>query len=218
MTNILPEEVRASSGSSSCRLRRIVGAEAGYAWEGTVLEAVQCPRCGEEILLATRCPYCGALAGGAGAVHQEKARHGAESANPGEQTVYRVYKMGEAQGAPTSETATRGRHSRFRPEHAASARSVLGSWQRLKRWYRLYRDPAAPRWLRYLPLIAIGYLLFPFDLLPDVIPVLGWADDVAVIWIIWSVLTHFLDSYAHRSTRQGRVQAESASQDGEDRP
>jgi len=27
-------------------------------------------------------------------------------------------------------------------------------------------------------LLAIGYIIWPFDLLPDVIPIIGWVDDL----------------------------------------
>lgn len=32
-------------------------------------------------------------------------------------------------------------------------------------------------------ILALTYVIFPFDLLPDVIPVLGWADDGAALVI-----------------------------------
>lgn len=46
---------------------------------------------------------------------------------------------------------------------------------------RLARDRAMPRSLRVTLWLLVGYLLLPFDLVPDFIPVLGWADDVVVV-------------------------------------
>ena len=32
--------------------------------------------------------------------------------------------------------------------------------------------------------LLLGYLAMPFDLVPDVVPVLGWADDVVVVALV----------------------------------
>ena len=42
------------------------------------------------------------------------------------------------------------------------------------------RDPGAPFAARGLALLALIYVLWPFDLIPDAIPVLGWLDDLVV--------------------------------------
>jgi uncharacterized membrane protein YkvA (DUF1232 family) len=42
--------------------------------------------------------------------------------------------------------------------------------------------PALPRWRRWLVVAtALAYAVLPADLVPDVVPVLGWVDDLAVI-------------------------------------
>lgn len=48
---------------------------------------------------------------------------------------------------------------------------------------RLATDPAVPRGTRWWLLGLLGYLLLPFDLVPDFIPVLGFADDAVVVAI-----------------------------------
>lgn len=49
---------------------------------------------------------------------------------------------------------------------------------------RLATDRDLP-WATRLPLwLLIGYLAFPFDLVPDVIPVLGYADDVIIVIVV----------------------------------
>ena len=35
-----------------------------------------------------------------------------------------------------------------------------------------------------LTILAIAYIVFPFDLVPDYIPVLGWIDDGAVLYLL----------------------------------
>ena len=42
------------------------------------------------------------------------------------------------------------------------------------------RDARAPFAARALALLALLYVVWPFDLIPDVIPVLGWLDDLAI--------------------------------------
>jgi uncharacterized membrane protein YkvA (DUF1232 family) len=50
--------------------------------------------------------------------------------------------------------------------------------------YALYlasRDPRVPWRVKALILFTIGYFLSPIDLIPDFIPVIGYADDVLII-------------------------------------
>jgi uncharacterized membrane protein YkvA (DUF1232 family) len=46
---------------------------------------------------------------------------------------------------------------------------------------RLAADPALPRGVRIRLTLLLAYLLFPLDLIPDVVPVLGYADDAVVV-------------------------------------
>ena len=46
---------------------------------------------------------------------------------------------------------------------------------------RLSRDPAVPRRVRIELIALIAYLAMPFDLVPDFIPVVGYADDVVIV-------------------------------------
>ena len=47
--------------------------------------------------------------------------------------------------------------------------------------YYIMADPKTP--LKYKAIIAgaLGYLIFPLDLIPDAIPVIGFSDDIAAI-------------------------------------
>jgi uncharacterized membrane protein YkvA (DUF1232 family) len=46
---------------------------------------------------------------------------------------------------------------------------------------RLAADPATPRGVRIRLLLLLGYLALPFDLIPDFVPVLGYADDAIIV-------------------------------------
>ena len=55
--------------------------------------------------------------------------------------------------------------------------------------FRAFMSADTPAWLKGMILLVPAYLLFPFDILPDVIPVLGWLDDLVIIplmvsWIV----------------------------------
>lgn len=46
---------------------------------------------------------------------------------------------------------------------------------------RLASDPEVPRGVRARLWLLLGYLLLPIDLVPDFIPVLGYADDAIIV-------------------------------------
>lgn len=53
---------------------------------------------------------------------------------------------------------------------------------------RLAADPTLPQGVRIRLLLLVGYLISPIDLIPDFIPVVGYADDaVIVVWALRSV-------------------------------
>jgi uncharacterized membrane protein YkvA (DUF1232 family) len=63
---------------------------------------------------------------------------------------------------------------------------------RLERWarklkveiyalYLAYRDPRVPWYARVFAALVVGYAFSPIDLIPDVIPVLGYLDDLLIV-------------------------------------
>jgi uncharacterized membrane protein YkvA (DUF1232 family) len=48
-------------------------------------------------------------------------------------------------------------------------------------YQRVLKDSRTPRLAKIFLGLAIGYLLLPFDLIPDFIPVLGQLDDILIV-------------------------------------
>ena len=46
---------------------------------------------------------------------------------------------------------------------------------------RLMFDKRVPWKLKLLPILAVGYAILPWDFLPDLIPIIGWMDDIAIL-------------------------------------
>jgi uncharacterized membrane protein YkvA (DUF1232 family) len=49
---------------------------------------------------------------------------------------------------------------------------------------RLAADPGLPRGVRVRLWLLLGYLALPIDLVPDFVPVLGYADDAVVVALV----------------------------------
>ncbi len=48
-------------------------------------------------------------------------------------------------------------------------------------YHRLQKHPRTPNFAKVLLWLAVSYLLMPFDLIPDFLPVIGQLDDVIII-------------------------------------
>ena len=68
----------------------------------------------------------------------------------------------------------------------------MGPVQRLEAWarrlkvevyalYLAYRDPRVSWYARVFAAVVVGYAFSPIDLIPDVVPVLGYLDDLVLV-------------------------------------
>jgi uncharacterized membrane protein YkvA (DUF1232 family) len=80
--------------------------------------------------------------------------------------------------------------SRFTPaRHVGNIRNGWHLVKNRKTLWQMLREALGGRyhmsWLTTaIILVAIIYILFPFDLLPDYIPFIGWIDDGVVIYLL----------------------------------
>ena len=69
---------------------------------------------------------------------------------------------------------------------------VMGAVKWLAYWalvvYYALQSPALPRKDKAKIIAALAYLVLPFDILPDAIPVVGVIDDAAILWAVLRLL------------------------------
>ena len=54
---------------------------------------------------------------------------------------------------------------------------------------KLFFSPKVPLWTKIVPIVALAYLVFPLDFLPDFVPGLGQVDDLTVLLVfLWAFL------------------------------
>ena len=75
--------------------------------------------------------------------------------------------------------------------------------------YAFMRDPQAPAQGKAVAIGALLYFILPIDIIPDVIPVLGYVDDAAVIATAVSFLNTQLAAYRRRN-RKAKAQRRAA--------
>lgn len=72
--------------------------------------------------------------------------------------------------------------------------------------WNLLRDPRTPAAAKLVTVLALLYVISPFDLVSDFIPVLGWLDDGLVAWLLLQLALRFLPAGLEAALRD-RVRA-----------
>jgi uncharacterized membrane protein YkvA (DUF1232 family) len=72
----------------------------------------------------------------------------------------------------------------------------------LKAYQLVLKDSRTPRISRIFLGLAIGYLLLPFDIIPDFIPVLGKLDDLIIVPALVTLALKFVPEDVIDSSRQ----------------
>ena len=85
---------------------------------------------------------------------------------------------------------------------------VMGVVKWLAYWalvvYYALQSPALPRKDKAKIIAALAYLILPFDLLPDAIPVVGVIDDAAILWAVLRLLVVIDDSIKAQAAERVR--------------
>ena len=131
---------------------------------------MRCPNCQEEVLLAEICPYCG------GSVPQNPSGQEEDSAVTSGSFVGPIEKE-----KPASDG--------YGAEERQLKRPGFGSF------IKYFFDSTVPIGRKLVILAAVVYIISPLDLVPDLIPLLGWVDDVAVMTFLWAFISSELAKY-----------------------
>ncbi|PIQ09475.1 MAG: hypothetical protein COW71_06425 [Ignavibacteriales bacterium CG18_big_fil_WC_8_21_14_2_50_31_20] len=62
-------------------------------------------------------------------------------------------------------------------------------------------DNETPIWVKVIIVGALGYFIFPFDAIPDVIPIAGYTDDAAVLFAAINSLSGFIKEEHHNKAK-----------------
>jgi len=69
--------------------------------------------------------------------------------------------------------------------------------------YFTAKNPEVPKSAKLTIIGALGYLIFPIDLIPDFIPVIGLADDASlIVYALYQVMSHVDDSAKQQAHEQ----------------
>jgi uncharacterized membrane protein YkvA (DUF1232 family) len=68
----------------------------------------------------------------------------------------------------------------FWPKMAAFAANLPFAEQALAAWYCAF-DSQTPSSVRYTLVGALAYFVLPFDIVPDILPMIGFADDASIL-------------------------------------
>lgn len=75
---------------------------------------------------------------------------------------------------------------------------------KLKTLYDYFRDPEISRMKKSLAGAALLYFIIPTDVIPDVIPVVGYLDDATAVAMVWKLLSGELSHFEKkRESEQG---------------
>lgn len=94
---------------------------------------------------------------------------------------------------------------RLGPQKLAAFFYHLPNFFRL--FWRLFKDPRVGMGPKLLMVALLGYLVLPVDLLPDVLPALGYMDDLLLIFFglkgfIWLCPRDVVQEHVRRIARQ----------------
>jgi uncharacterized membrane protein YkvA (DUF1232 family) len=67
--------------------------------------------------------------------------------------------------------------------------------------WAMLRNPAAPGIAKLVALLSVVYIISPVDLVPDVIPILGWIDDGVISILLFKLAFKLLPKEMYESLK-----------------
>lgn len=64
------------------------------------------------------------------------------------------------------------------------------------------KQPGIPAWAKTVIYSALGYFIFPFDAIPDMTPVVGYADDVGVLAAAVATVSMYIDADVKKAAKK----------------
>ncbi len=69
--------------------------------------------------------------------------------------------------------------------------------------YYCLQDADTPKWAKTHIVFALGYFIFPVDAIPDVVPVVGFSDDLGVLVLaVAMVVAHIKQAHREAAAKQ----------------
>lgn len=136
---------------------------------------LRCPRCQEEVAFARVCPYCG----------QQMPSPPSADGPQRKRSTHQEEPRGRFRGVIDDPSRIRG----------SSPAERVPIWFLLPRYLL---DKSVPLTRKLLLLLGVLYIVIPFDITPDFIPLLGWLDDIGVGTFLWYYLKSELMNYRQR--------------------
>ena len=72
--------------------------------------------------------------------------------------------------------------------------------------YNAYKRKETPVWARRIIMGALGYLIMPFDALPDITPIVGYTDDLGVLGLGLVTVAAYVNDEVRQKSRQQLTQ------------
>lgn len=71
---------------------------------------------------------------------------------------------------------------------------------------RYVRSRSVARWKKLLGVLSVAYAILPFDIIPDVVPVIGWLDDLGFLAIAFAFIARDMAKHAKLPPEEAQSQ------------
>lgn len=68
--------------------------------------------------------------------------------------------------------------------------------------FYVLQNPSTPKWVKGSIIGSLGYFISPLDAIPDILPILGYSDDLGVLVLALATATIYINSDIKERARQ----------------